>query len=77
MGVWNYTRRSDDTDARWKVLRVDTYCGGRPGGQYLNAGFRYSFSGERAGTSPGLGARPLAYPQLLVLPYLQVETNNY
>jgi hypothetical protein len=27
--------RSDDTDARWTALRVDTYGGGRPGGQYL------------------------------------------
>jgi hypothetical protein len=27
--------------------------------------------------APGFGARPVAYPQLLLLPYLQVDTNNY
>jgi hypothetical protein len=27
------------TYARWKVLRVDAYCGRRPGGQYLKPAF--------------------------------------
>jgi hypothetical protein len=39
--------RSDDTDARWNVLRVDTYCGGRPGGQYLKPAFTFGSLNRR------------------------------